>query len=336
MKRRILILCALACVCVFAAILYAQQQKSVQQLSPDRVDLETQTLVGKRLERTETGPNGENVYHMLYRVEARQTIKNLRYMTDYRYGISYTTEGFKPNDSITLLSLNEETETDSPIWVYSVVYYGGGSRKINFDTSGSVHVPTFSTVSGETPDCDCASGNCNGNHSTECGCGCKNSNCTCTCHDPDCPCEGEESHDECSCCSPPDCNCSCHPLCYFNTCYKNTCLEEDEEGDYVCTHSCDCHCDCVMSLCGENECTYKLCARPDCSCHKCPLNKCPRDCNGIICTDENCSHEECSCKCKCKCHGVCCKNICPVNCEGNDDPSKCPYQCKCHCSCSAD
>ena len=320
MKRRILILFALACVGVFAAVLYAQQQKAVQQLSPDRVDLETETLVGKRLERTETGPNGKKIYHYLYRVEARQTAKSLpRYIVDHRYNITYTTDGFKPGDTITLLSTNEESETDSPIWVYNVTYVGSGSRKITFDTSGSVFAPSFVTVSGET-DCGGVPGcptDCNG--------------CGCTCHE-ECLCEKGGEHEECECgCADLDCECDCHKHCkckagecvpWEDECDCDDC--ESEESDCTCT----CHCICFRGQCQpiDNVCTCKLC--PD----NCPsiLDCCHHCGHSMKCPGENCPDKDTTCLCSC--HGLCCYNTCSENnCPGKTDPKKCPKNCKCHC-----
>ena len=290
MKRRILILCTLVGVCVFAAILYAQQQKSVQQLSPDRVDLETQTLVGKRLERTETGPNGEKIYHFLYRVEARQTAKSLpRYIVDHRYNITYTTEGFKTGDTITLLSTNEESETDSPIWVYNVTYVGGGNRKINFDTSGSVFAPTFTTVSGETDDpCTCV-----GCLALSNACSCREG-CTCS-HCPPCSCIGCTSS-SCYLC-PKGCSCSHCTVCNCIGC------QSQNPKCVSCPQGCTCsHCRCACSGCLSQSPPCISCP-PGCFCNHC----------GCLCTDDVDHFGVCGCalcsspgtRCRCECHAPC-------------------------------
>jgi len=221
MKRRILLFSALAgLVCISVAVLYAQQ-KGGQQAKSDRVDLETETLVGKRLEKTEDGPNGEKIHHYLYRVEARQTAKGLpRYIVDYRYNITYETKGFKSGDTITLLSANEETETDSPIWLYTVSYVGSGVRKVTFNTSGSVMAPMFATANSETGDecplCYCDLTNCSG-HGWCSGCNpaCSENGCPASCPGSPCPCS---CHPQ-LCGAYPGCYCTGTQNCFACTCH---------------------------------------------------------------------------------------------------------------------
>ena len=236
-NRIIFVLASVLLFCGVVAVLYAQSPGKVAQSGTNRVDLRTQTWVGKRLVRTEDGADGQKIYHYQYRVEARQTAKSLpRYIVDRRYGISYETKGFKPGDSVTLLSTNPESETDSPIWVYNVIYVGSGTRQITFSTSGGATVPMFATVSGETDVCDCS--NSNYSHGGgECNCGCAGLSCPCSCHVPvtcsgNCQClqsdtcPGHDGHDCLNCnpcwfesacghgcsqaCSNSSCMCQCH------------------------------------------------------------------------------------------------------------------------------
>ena len=89
----------------------------------DRVDLKTRTLVSKKLNRIDVRPDNKKVYHYTYRVEAEPTVTEMpRYSVDTQYNISYEQEGFQEEDSVTLISDNEESATDSPIWVYEVAY----------------------------------------------------------------------------------------------------------------------------------------------------------------------------------------------------------------------
>ena len=214
MKRRTLIFIALIGTCLCAAVLYAQQQKGVQQTLSDRVDLETETWVGKRLEKTEAGSDGRTTYRFLYRVEARQRATDLpRYIVDHRYSVTYTTEGFQAGDTVTLLSANEETDTDSPIWIYEVTYVGSGERTVTFETSGSVMAPMFATVSGETecPACGCDLLNC-GDHGfcDLCNPGCSLNGCPASC-------EG--------------CSCLCHATPVCDDCGKDPCECDDIDPD---------------------------------------------------------------------------------------------------------
>ncbi len=127
-----------------------KQQVAGKAAPTDRVDLKTETLVGKTLDEVVDGPNGKE-YRYTYRVQAKPTEKEMpRYTVSPQYEISYTKEGFQEKDSITLLSENTESGTDSPIWVYQVTYVGSGERKISFDTAGSAMVPMFTTVNSET------------------------------------------------------------------------------------------------------------------------------------------------------------------------------------------
>ncbi|MDR0610654.1 MAG: hypothetical protein LBG58_11125, partial [Planctomycetaceae bacterium] len=123
-----------------------EKDNSQSAKQSNRVDLKTQTKVGKKLDRVEDTPKGKK-YHYLYRVQAEPTETEIpRYAIDPQYNVSYTQEGFQENDSVTLLSDNTEENTDSPIWVYDVAYVGSGERMLTFSTSGSTGFATFSVA----------------------------------------------------------------------------------------------------------------------------------------------------------------------------------------------
>ena len=253
----VLVLATVLLLCGVVAVLYAQSQGKTLQPGTDRVDLQTETWVGKRLDRTEDGPNGQKIHHYTYRVEARPTAKGLpRYIVDHRYGVTYETKGFQPGDSVTLLSANPESETDSPIWVYNVTYVGSGTRSVTFSTTGSVMTPTFMSANSETncPGCGCDLTNCSNhdyceecNHCPENGCVADCPGCQCACHDTcseNCDCEvsldcpGPSGHD-CETCNPkcggePGCYCGGDPVngcqCSCHMVITETPSDQPEEG----------------------------------------------------------------------------------------------------------
>ena len=289
-SRIVFVLTAVLFLCGVVAVLYAQSQNRTPQPGVDRVDLQTETWVGKRLDRTEDGPNGQKIYHFTYRVEARPSAKGLpRYIVDHRYGITYETEGFQPGDSVTLLSTNPESETDSPIWVYNVTYIGGGTRSVTFAATGSVMAPTFATANSETDDpCTCV------------GCAAINNSCSCSIG--------------CSCSHCPPCNCI---GCQINNCY-------------TCPKGCSCshctHCDCLGCqsqnpkcqscpqgcTCSHCRCACDGCLSQDPVCTSCPPG-CYCDHCGCLCVDDIDHVGVCGCalcispatRCRCECHAPC-------------------------------
>lgn len=113
------------------------------------LDLKTRTEVTKKLDRTEDTATGKT-YHYLYRVQARPTAMDTpRYLLAPSFSVSYAKKNFQANDTMTLISDNEETGTDSPIWVYEVAYVGAGARTLEFTTAGEVEVANYDAVSGE-------------------------------------------------------------------------------------------------------------------------------------------------------------------------------------------
>jgi len=157
--RRILFFCVLlGLVCLPAAVLYAQSKEKGPQGKPtDRVDLKTQTLVGKKLDRVEER-DGKTFHVYKYRVVASPTEKEMpRYTVSPSFNVSYTQEGFQKDDSVTLISANEESATDSNIWVYEASFAGAGVRSLTFETSGSVMAPMFAVADNENypPDWHC-------------------------------------------------------------------------------------------------------------------------------------------------------------------------------------
>ena len=256
-SRVVFLLAAVLLLGGVVAILYAQSQSRTPQPGTNRVDLQTETWVGKRLTRTEDAPNGEKIYYYTYRVEARATAKGLpRYVVDHRYNITYETQGFKPGDSVTLLSTNPESETDSPIWVYIVTYVGSGTRSVTFATTGSVFAPSFMTVNGETDECACGG---NGSHD-ECDCGCKSNGCICTCHQ-------RCSYGNCPLgCSNTSDGCGCHGYCSENCTHLKSSNCPGPNG-----HNCDkCNPKCGGApgcYCPNKNTPLSGCGKLDCSCH---------------------------------------------------------------------
>ncbi len=287
-----------------------------------RVDLKPRTLVSKKLDRVEDGPNGKT-YVYKYRVEAEPTEKEMpRYAIDPQYRISYEQKGFQKNDTVTLISDNAESATDSNIWVYEVSYVGSGERKITFATTGSVVAPTFLTASGETrcSKCGCDMQNCSAHDfCDECRPGCPENGCpaecpgcSCSCHktcSADCDCQKLE--DPSLCPGPEGHNCA---IC--NPCSQGGCSARcDGDG---CT--CLCHCKCAAGTCSpQSACGCESCASScSCPCHRCGKSPgCPRDCTDSTCT--------------CDCHGLCDKQGCSRHCDGEDGNCRC----ECHDTCDA-
>jgi len=250
------------------ALLYAQQQKG-GSLPRDRVDLETETLVGKRLERTETGSNGESIYHYLYRVEARPGAKSFpRYVLDHRYNVTYQTEGFQEGDSIRLRSINRESETDSPIWVYDVIYVGSGMRSVNFGTSGSVLVPLFSVANSEDdPDPSFHCTICNHQYAHQCTDACQ---CCCSTGNEPCNCSGcQYQTPRCFSCL-VGCSCS-HCVCSCDGCLTQTPRCLSCPIGCTCAH---CRCQCVINIDHPGRCGCMRCKQTPLPCHC----ECHRDC----------------------------------------------------------
>ena len=288
-NRVVLVLSAMFFLFGVVAVLYAQSQGSVPHRGDDRVDLQTETWVGKRLERTEEGADGQTIHHITYRVEARPTAKGLpRYIVDNRYGITYATQGFKDGDSVTLLSTNAEEETDSPIWVYNVTYVGGGERSITFDTSGSVFAPMFATANSEVDDpCECVGCLAISNCSCRVGCSCS--------HCPPCNCIGCQTNNCYTC--PKGCSCS--------HCIPCNCLgcQSQNPKCQSCPQGCTCsHCRCACDGCLSQDPVCTSCP-PGCYCDHC----------GCLCTDDVDHPGVCGCalctspntRCRCECHAPC-------------------------------
>jgi hypothetical protein len=296
----------------------------------NRVDLKTQTKVGKKLDRVEDTPKGKK-YHYIYRVQAEPTETEIpRYSVDPQYSVSYTQEGFQEDDSVTLLSDNTEENTDSPIWVYDVAYAGSGERMLTFSTLGSTGFATFSTASSEEEcdgcgcdltDCDDhACSTCNACSVGDCYNGCDGEDCSCDCHEtcnPDCNCEpsedcpGPDGHDCDTCnllccqdgcpasCDDPDCSCLCHCDCHTCDTHQKECLEGNSEGN---------PCGCL--LCDPDSSYYDGCS---CRCHQCCYKNIPQedsegeiilDSNGEIVYNDGCNLLTCGGKpnCSCPCH----------------------------------
>lgn len=294
MRSRIVFsLAAMLFLCGMLATLYAQSSDGGAQAPSDRVDLKTGTWVGKRLERTENGPDGQKIYHYTYRVEARATARDLpRHIVDHRYSITHGHTGFKSGDSITLLSTNEESETDSPIWVYDVTYVGSGRRTIVFSTSGSVVAPVFMMMNGETVgNCVCVGCQFRPSCNPPCYIGCNCSHC------PPCNCSGCQTRSPrcytcprgCSCAHCTQCNCSgCQSL-------NPKCTS--------CPRGCTCsHCRCACSGCLSRIPPCTSCP-PGCYCSHC----------GCRCADDVDHYGVCGCvscvspttPCRCECHTPC-------------------------------
>ncbi len=279
MKRllNVLILATVIVLYGFAGFLPAQDTKKTKpsgekkQAETSRVDLKTQTLVGKKLAKVENGANGKKVYHYTYRVQAKATEKEMpRYTVDPQYNVSYKQEGFQEGDSVTLVSTNGESATDSPIWVYDVAYTGSGTRSLTFETSGSMMVASFAAANAETdpddPSCHCKT--CRHYDASLCTPACR---CCCTTDDAYCNCLGcQLQQPRCFSC-PEGCRCD-HCICSCDGCMtsKPRCLA----CPVGCT--CDhCRCQCEASIdhlgrCGCAACRHSA-STCECECH----NSCP-------------------------------------------------------------
>lgn len=267
MKYRVAFsLTAALMLCGAVAVLYAQSNAN-RTTQSGRIDLKAQTLVGKTLTNIEELADGRKAYHYVYRVQARPTEQDMpRYTVDPQYNVSYELTGFQADDSIRLRPSNRESQTDSPIWIYDVVFVDSGTRLIEFDASGSIFAPTFTVANDETENCFCTPGN-------PCGCGCvscNNCNCQILCGgNPGCSltCNG--------------CNCTCHTTCpsgctcEYCRCTCEGCLNVDCVS---CPKGCFCdHCGCLClddidhsGVCGCPRCTSPE-SRCRCDCHvACP------------------------------------------------------------------
>lgn len=250
-------------------VLQAQMNSGKNNSSESaRVDLKTQTLVGKKLLRTEDGPDGKKIFHYVYRVQAQAAERDIpRFTVDPQFNISYKQSGFQEGDSVTLRSTNTESATDSPIWVYDVAYVGSGTRSLTFSTSGSVMAPMFATADGEMdpsdPNFHCKT--CNHYDASQCTAACR---CCCSTGNENCNCPGcQYKNPRCFAC-PVGCKCS-HCVCSCDGCMTQNprCL--------ACPVKCTCeHCRCK---CEENidhlgRCGCMICKqRPfvcDCECHR--------------------------------------------------------------------
>jgi hypothetical protein len=233
----------------------------------ERLNLKTQTLVSKKLDHVDKKANGKKVYHYTYRVEAVPSETDLpQYVTDPQYNVSFEQEGFQAEDSVTLLSDNEESATDSPVWVYDVAYVESGVRSLSFATTGSVMAAAFSAASGELdpndPDYHC--GTCSHSYISQCTAACR---CCCYTGDENCNCSGcQYQTPRCFSC-PVDCTCE-HCVCSCDGCLTQNprCL--------VCPVGCTCgHCTCLCleDVDHEGRCGCVFCKqRPltcECECH---------------------------------------------------------------------
>ena len=228
------------------------------------LDLKPQTIVTKKAGRVEDTPQGK-VYHFIYRVQARPTAEKApKYLVDPKYSITFTKKNFQANDTITLLSTNSETETDSPIWVYDVAYVGAGERMIEFSTIGGAVSPMFSVANSEVDPggggihcyvCNHATaGQCTSTCYcccvTACHCiGCQPLSCYscpggCTCSHCRCSCGGCQSQSPVCTNCPPGCSCShCSCLCEQNIDHLGHCTcSQCTSTASACT--CQCHADC--------------------------------------------------------------------------------------------
>ena len=229
------------------------------------LDLKPQTVVTKKAGKVEENSNGK-VYHFTYRIQARPTVEKApKYLVDPKYSVSFTKTNFKENDTVTLLSTNAETETDSPIWVYNVAYAGAGERMIEFQTSGNAIVPLFFVANDEVDpggNFHCyVCGHATANQCTSAcycccaavcnclGCQLQNPRCFscpigCTCSHCVCDCDGCLSQSpRCFLC-PVGCTCShCQCLCALNIDHSGICgCANCKKPTSTCT--CDCHSDC--------------------------------------------------------------------------------------------
>lgn len=274
MKKLFLLLTLVTLLFCTATVLCAQtttgEKETTTSADSSRVDLKTQTLVGKRLDRVEESETGKE-YHYIYRVEASPTEQELpRYVVDPQYTVTFTQEGFQEGDTVSLVSANSESGTDSPIWVYEVAYVGSGSRSLTFDTSGSILAPEFAVANSETdpndPNYHCyVCGHANG---ASCTAACR---CCCSTGNENCNCSGcQYQTPRCFLC-PVGCTCS-HCVCSCDGCLTQVprCLACPV--GCTCSH---CRCQCEISIDHPGRCGCVLCKqRPlecDCECHRdCP------------------------------------------------------------------
>ena len=273
MRHRLVILFAVVSMfCGMSALICAAQPNATKDgQAQGRVDLKTQTLVGKTLTKVESGPDNKKVYHYTYRVQAKPTQKEMpRYAVDHQYNVSYQQSGFKDGDSVKLRSNNSESASDSPIFVYDVTYSGGGTRSLNFSTSGSVMSLLFAAADSENEPFDGHCGLCR--HETVADCQASNCQCRCCVDDQtNCNCSGcQYQNPRCFAC-PVGCNCS-HCVCSCDGCLTQSprCL--------VCPVGCTCdhcRCQCEESIDHLGRCGCVLCKQKpavcECECHKnCP------------------------------------------------------------------
>lgn len=257
--------------CGMVVQLYAQTNniRTAGTVSPsDRMDLKTQTLVGKTLTKVENGAGGEKIYHYTYRVHARATEKKMpRYVVDPQYSISYKQHGFREGDSIRLRSTNPESASDSPIWVYDVTYVGSGTRSLTFATSGSVRPPLFAPTD-EVLDVHC--GLCR--HETIADCQAHNCQCRCCADDQiNCNCSGcQYQTPRCFAC-PVGCTCD-HCVCSCDGCLTQSPRCLSCSVGCACDH---CRCKCEEDIDHLGRCGCVLCQQKpltcECECHSnCP------------------------------------------------------------------
>ncbi len=255
-----------------AVALHAQNaSKSTKEQKSERVDLKPRMLVSKKLDRVEDGPNGKT-YVYKYRVEAEPTEKDMpKYTVDPLYNITYEQKDFQKNDTVTLLSDNPESATDSPVWLYEVSYQGSGERKITFATTASVFAPTFLAANGETEEpFEGHCGLCRHEEAWQCAA----ANCTCRCcvsDDENCNCLGcQYQSPRCFSC-PVGCTCD-HCICSCDGCITQNPRCLSCPVGCTCDH---CRCKCEESIdhvgrCGCTACKQKPLTCP-CECHRtCP------------------------------------------------------------------
>jgi len=278
MKNRLVFpLLAALMFCGMTAILTAQTNNEPvaagkgRQDASGRVDLKTETWVGKKLEGIDEPdePGGKRTYRYTYRVHAKATEKNMpRFSINPQFNVSYEQTGFLENDSISLRSTNSESLSESPIWTYDVSYSGGGTRSLNFSTSGSAMSLSFSAANSETPDEEFHCRICNHREISQCTLLCR---CCCATGDENCNCLGcQYQNPRCFAC-PVGCDCD-HCVCSCDGCLTQNprCL--------VCPVGCNCdHCQCLcdVSIDHPGRCGCAACKqRPlicDCECHRvCP------------------------------------------------------------------
>ena len=173
-------------------------------------DLQTEAYVTKEEVNVAASRNGTE-HHYVYRVQAVPTATEIpQYLIDPKYSVSYTTTGFQANDTIALRSTNSETDSESPIWIYDVVYVGSGNRTINFTTTGRMVNVVYLAADNEEPGGD------DDPHEPTCPrCGCHLQNCEthdCEICNPGGTPVVETEHDNDDNCTNPKC-CESPPCC---------------------------------------------------------------------------------------------------------------------------